>query len=241
MSHFILPGLHGPLFVFLGLVAWALAYVYLTYVITPDSIGDLMTLIVAVLPVFCFFAALAVTVASFHGNHKHPVVGVIFAIIVVLAVVAPVVKYKNSDTDHRSGIRDAWKKTAGRHHPVRSTIGIMSWGLMGAILVFGSELGFVFGGWQLLQGFRLWGLCAAPGVVVFVFSIRGDSSTRNPIRRAVLALKDPDGSDTLVGRLLEPARQDQVRCWAKSEGIEVNDRGPVPAELVVKFKAVDSG
>ena len=29
----------------------------------------------------------------------------------------------------------------------------------------------------------------------------------------------------------------EVREWAKAEGIEVKDRGRVPAELVVKFKA----
>lgn len=28
-----------------------------------------------------------------------------------------------------------------------------------------------------------------------------------------------------------------VRAWAKSQGIEVKDRGRIPAELVVKFKA----
>jgi hypothetical protein len=31
-----------------------------------------------------------------------------------------------------------------------------------------------------------------------------------------------------------------VREWAKSQGIEVKDRGRVPAELVVKFKAAAS-
>jgi hypothetical protein len=29
----------------------------------------------------------------------------------------------------------------------------------------------------------------------------------------------------------------EVREWAKSQGIDVKDRGRVPAELVVKFKA----
>ena len=29
----------------------------------------------------------------------------------------------------------------------------------------------------------------------------------------------------------------EVRAWAKSHGIEVKDRGRMPAELVVKFKA----
>jgi Lsr2 len=29
----------------------------------------------------------------------------------------------------------------------------------------------------------------------------------------------------------------EVREWAKAQGIEVKDRGPVPAELVARFKA----
>jgi hypothetical protein len=32
----------------------------------------------------------------------------------------------------------------------------------------------------------------------------------------------------------------EVREWAKAQGIEVKDRGQVPAELVVKFKAATS-
>jgi Lsr2 len=33
----------------------------------------------------------------------------------------------------------------------------------------------------------------------------------------------------------------EVREWAKAQGMEVKDRGRVPAELVVKFKAVATG
>jgi hypothetical protein len=32
----------------------------------------------------------------------------------------------------------------------------------------------------------------------------------------------------------------EVREWAKAQGIDVKDRGRVPAELVVKFKAATS-
>jgi hypothetical protein len=32
----------------------------------------------------------------------------------------------------------------------------------------------------------------------------------------------------------------EVRDWAKAQGIEVKDRGRVPAELIVKFKAATS-
>ena len=33
----------------------------------------------------------------------------------------------------------------------------------------------------------------------------------------------------------------EVREWAKTQGIEVKDRGRIPAELVVKFKAAAAG
>jgi hypothetical protein len=33
----------------------------------------------------------------------------------------------------------------------------------------------------------------------------------------------------------------EIREWAKAHGIEVKDRGRVPAELVVKFKAATAG
>ena len=33
----------------------------------------------------------------------------------------------------------------------------------------------------------------------------------------------------------------EIREWAKAQGIEVKDRGRVPAELVVKFKAASAG
>jgi hypothetical protein len=54
VSHFIFSGVpdfilskvaNGPWLVALGLLAWAVAYVFLTRVITPDSIGDLMRLL----------------------------------------------------------------------------------------------------------------------------------------------------------------------------------------------------
>jgi Lsr2 len=32
----------------------------------------------------------------------------------------------------------------------------------------------------------------------------------------------------------------EVREWARAQGIEVKDRGRVPADLVVKFKAATS-
>jgi hypothetical protein len=34
-----------------------------------------------------------------------------------------------------------------------------------------------------------------------------------------------------------PGNSTEVRDWAKSQGIDVKDRGRIPAELIVKFKA----
>ena len=40
-----------------------------------------------------------------------------------------------------------------------------------------------------------------------------------------------------AGRQASGVDSTEVREWAKAQGIDVKDRGRVPAELVVKFKA----
>jgi hypothetical protein len=55
------------------------------------------------------------------------------------------------------------------------------------------------------------------------------SAVRRPGRNGRRAAR-ADGADPMA-----------VREWAKSQGIEVKDRGRVPAELVVKFKAAATG
>jgi hypothetical protein len=54
-------------------------------------------------------------------------------------------------------------------------------------------------------------------------------------RRVGSSTKQPARS----GRKAQPnaLNTTEVREWAKAQGIEVKDRGRVPAELVVKFKA----
>ena len=53
---------------------------------------------------------------------------------------------------------------------------------------------------------------------------RSGASTRRPARSGRKA--QPNAPNTT-----------EVREWAKAQGIDVKDRGRVPAELVVKFKA----
>src|SRR5690349_7004445 len=53
---------------------------------------------------------------------------------------------------------------------------------------------------------------------------RAGRGARRPARSGRKASADGHGST-------------EVREWAKAQGIEVKDRGRVPAELVVKFKA----
>ena len=53
---------------------------------------------------------------------------------------------------------------------------------------------------------------------------RGGDVARGPTRSGRRARAD--GMDST-----------EVREWAKAQGIDVKDRGRVPAELVVKFKA----
>ncbi len=58
----------------------------------------------------------------------------------------------------------------------------------------------------------------------YVQAARRAASTRRPARGGRRARAD--GVDST-----------EVREWAKAQGIDVKDRGRVPAELVVKFKA----
>ena len=58
----------------------------------------------------------------------------------------------------------------------------------------------------------------------YVSAARRVGGTRRPTR---------DGGRTRASGL----DTSEVRQWAKAQGIEVKDRGRVPAELVVKFKA----
>jgi predicted GNAT family acetyltransferase len=53
---------------------------------------------------------------------------------------------------------------------------------------------------------------------------RGPGSTRHPVRNR----RKPSTADV---------DNTEVRDWARGQGLEVKDRGRIPAELVVKFKA----
>jgi len=61
----------------------------------------------------------------------------------------------------------------------------------------------------------------------FIDGARRATGTRNPARsRRKPSAGKPDSSE--------------IRDWARSQGIDVKDRGRIPAELAVKFKAATS-
>jgi len=211
VSHIILSGLglHGPWSVAFGLVAWAVAYVFLTRVITPDSISDLMTLIVAVLPFFSFCFALLIALTSLLLTPRHVAQGIIFLVLIAApAGVATFFQCRDPE------IWDALKKNAKGPKAARSTIPSIGWGLFGAILVFASEFGLIFGGWQFLQGSRTAGIVWAGAGAAFVVLglVPGGRKTPNPLRKGVVALQ-PDVQDRSIGiihRLLAPPSADGV-------------------------------
>jgi len=137
---------------------------------------------------------------SLTAKHQHIFQGTVVAVITAVTLAVSIIQYLCSK-DQRSEIRGALKKTATRRHPLRSTIAIISWGLFGAILVFASELGLVIGGWQFLPGSKILGLAwAGPSVAIVLLGIRGGLRTKNPVRRAVLALKDDDHDSVPLDR-----------------------------------------
>ena len=65
---------------------------------------------------------------------------------------------------------------------------------------------------------------------------------RDALARYVQAARRAGGSTRRSARAGRRASADghnsnEIREWAKAQGIEVKDRGRVPAELVVKFRA----
>ena len=62
---------------------------------------------------------------------------------------------------------------------------------------------------------------------------------RDALARYVQAARRAGGSARRPARKAraDGAGSTEVREWAKAQGIDVKDRGRVPAELVVKFKA----
>jgi Lsr2 len=64
---------------------------------------------------------------------------------------------------------------------------------------------------------------------------RHAQALRDALARYVRAARRP----VRGGRRASPSGVDrtEVRQWARGQGIEVKDRGRVPAELVVRFKA----
>jgi hypothetical protein len=73
-------------------------------------------------------------------------------------------------------------------------------------------------------------------------STKNAEALRNALARYVDAARRTSGSPRRPGRSGRRASANglnttEVREWAKSQGIEVKDRGRVPGELVVKFKA----
>jgi hypothetical protein len=73
-------------------------------------------------------------------------------------------------------------------------------------------------------------------------STQNAETLRNALARYVSAARRAPGSPKRPGRTARRANANgfnttEVREWAKAQGIEVKERGRVPAELVVKFKA----
>ena len=62
---------------------------------------------------------------------------------------------------------------------------------------------------------------------------------RSQLEPYIAAARKTGGSARRAARSSRPAgpSPQEVRAWARAEGIEVKDKGRVPAELIVRFQA----
>jgi hypothetical protein len=180
VQHFVAAEFNGPLFVGIGLVAWAAAYMYLIFVITPKCFSELMYHMTAVMPILFGSISLAVAVLSFTDKPRHCVQGVGFTIGFALGFFVGIRQYKNSE------IKNALKLAVERG----ASLGYMFWGTLGGITFFTIQFFLVLGGWQLIHGSLHWGfVCVSIGSALAILGVRGRPRSKNPIRKGIGALK----------------------------------------------------
>jgi hypothetical protein len=178
--HFLLWQLHVWWLVLLGLVAWTLAYVLLTKVVTPDGIGDLVNLVTGALPILSLIVAVAICYVSFTRTPTHDAVGLFFVVVGIVALIVSIIQIRNSE------VRNAMLTTRIKRWKVVEEI---CWGCVGAVVLFACEFGMIFGGWQLIQGSSVVGFTSAG--IASALAIVGHfvKSARNPIYKAIKALE----------------------------------------------------
>jgi hypothetical protein len=179
VHHFLLFAHHGWGYIALGLVGWAVAYWFLTWVITPQSVSELMYHITAVLPILFGLTAFAAFTSGFFGRPQRDAPTILFLVFAVLGLIVAIRQNQQSE------IRKALERAG--HRP---GFGYVIWGLIGAIVFFAIESLLIFGGWESIQGSRLKGLvCLIGGVLLSIAGLLGSTHTRNPLRKGILALK----------------------------------------------------
>jgi hypothetical protein len=175
--------LNHLVWVIAGLLSWAVTYWQL-YKMKSDTFGDVVTLVLSVLPMGIAFVSLDVAATRWSGK-KHYEARVFLALAVIslvyfLWLYASETKVRKVLKDRGvvfSGQTRAWKVFNDRGVAFSGlktkTPGLILQILVGAISVLVSVTLLISGGWELIQGSVILGLILAPVGVAMLALDRG--------------------------------------------------------------------
>ena len=165
INNLLAQSLNHILWVILGLAAWIGCYWQL-YSMGSEKIADVVTLVLAVLPLGIAFVSFNVVAARWSGKRSEAVV---FLVLGVASLI-----YAGTLYFRESKVRQVFKDRAILRGPnPQVTASLIIRVLLGAISVLASVTLLIWGGWELIRGSVTVGLILAPIGAVMLLLDRG--------------------------------------------------------------------
>jgi hypothetical protein len=153
-----------------GLIAWGFAYWQLED-IGSRALGDVVTLILSIIPLG--IAAIAIDVAVARWNRSDFEVAFFVFLAVASLLYFAAVYFGLTQVGERSEVQRVINDFKVLQQVPQKTVTLVIQLLVGAISTLACATLLIFGGWQLIQGFRTVGLsCGLIGVALVLFSRR---------------------------------------------------------------------
>lgn len=171
-----------------GLMAWGLAYWQLDD-LGPETLGDVVILILTVIPLGIGVIAIDVGWARWNG-YKH-ILAVVFILLGAVAIGYFIAIYfGRTKVGNASAVRRVLKAQDVFSETMPKTVGKVLMLLAGVILTLACVGLLIFGGWQLIQGSWIIGLMCGLGGLALVVLLHYPPQKWNLVRVCYSTLKE---------------------------------------------------
>jgi hypothetical protein len=152
INHLLAQSLNHLPWVIAGLLFWGVAYWQL-YIIKSETFGDVVTLVLSVLPLGIAFVSFNVSAARWSTENS---LAWVFLVLGVISLVYAVLLYLR-----KTKVRNLLDDRGVFKHGLGRNVSLLLKLLIGAISVLASTALLISGGWELIQGAVTTGLILA--------------------------------------------------------------------------------